>query len=148
MTRFRISILLFFCLAAAQLPAQNRASQNRHEYYRDPVHFGFYLGVNRTNFQITPVQNWQAIAGDSLKTILSSPEVGFNLGIVSELRLHEYVTLRFVPAIAFGQRNRRSNRRSSISRSTSKCAPNASATSPRTCWRARNSRSTSLRRRT
>ncbi len=105
MKRFHCRILLFLCLAATQLPAQNRVAGNRPEYYHDPIHFGFYLGINRTNFQITPVQNWQAIAGDSLKTILSSPETGFNLGIVSELRLHEYATMRFVPAIAFGQRN-------------------------------------------
>ncbi len=105
MARFQYRILFFFCLAVTQLPAQSRVAGNRPEYYRDPIHFGFYLGINRTNFQITPVQNWQAIAGDSLKTILSSPETGFNLGIVSELRLHEYVTLRFIPDIAFGQRN-------------------------------------------
>jgi hypothetical protein len=79
--------------------------QNRSEYYGDQLHFGFYLGVNRTNFIITTVNNWHAIAGDSLKTILSSPSTGFNLGIVSELRLHQYVTLRFLPDIAFGQRN-------------------------------------------
>jgi hypothetical protein len=79
--------------------------QNRSEYYGDKLHFGFYLGVNRTNFIITTVNNWQTLAGDSLKTILSSPSTGFNLGIVSELRLHQYVTLRFLPDIAFGQRN-------------------------------------------
>ncbi len=107
-TRFKTFV--FFLLLTTSLFAQkggtgNGGAQNRHEYYNDQIHFGFYLGINRTNFVITNVNNWQAIAGDSLKTILSSPATGFNLGIVSELRLHQYVTLRFLPDIAFGQRN-------------------------------------------
>ncbi len=106
----RFKTFVFFLLLTTSLFAQkggtgNGGPQNRSEYYNDPIHFGFYLGINRTNFVITNVNNWQAIAGDSLKTILSSPATGFNLGIVSEFRLHEYVTLRFLPDIAFGQRN-------------------------------------------
>jgi hypothetical protein len=107
-TRFKTFLL--FSLLTLSLSAQkggtgNGGPQNRAEYYGDKIHFGFYLGVNRTNFIITNVNNWQSVAGDSLKTILSSPSTGFNLGIVSELRLQEYVTLRFTPDIAFGQRN-------------------------------------------
>lgn len=84
---------------------QQRGTMNRHEYYGDPIHFGFFIGINRTNFVITPVNDLAAAAGDSLKTILSAPSTGFNLGIVSELRLMEYATLRFTPDIAFGSRN-------------------------------------------
>jgi hypothetical protein len=106
----RFKALLLFSLFAVSLSAQkggtgNGGPMNRANYYNDRTNFGFYLGVNRTNFVVTPVNNWQSIAGDSLKSILSSPSTGFNLGIVSELRLHEYVTLRFLPDIAFGQRN-------------------------------------------
>ncbi|HEU4719586.1 MAG TPA: porin family protein [Bacteroidia bacterium] len=101
----RIFLLFLPLLFTVQLWSQNQAQQNRPEYYTDPIHFGFYLGVNRTNFQVTPVQNWRSVAGDSLKTILSSSSTGFNLGIVSELRMMEYACLRFVPAIAFGSRN-------------------------------------------
>lgn len=110
MTLKRFRSFVIFTLLTLSLSAQKGGTgmggpQNRAEYYGDRIHFGFYLGVNRTNFLITTVNNWQAVAGDSLKTILSAPSTGFNLGIVSELRLHEYVTLRFLPDIAFGQRN-------------------------------------------
>ncbi|HET6992022.1 MAG TPA: porin family protein [Bacteroidia bacterium] len=103
----RFCLFLFATLFASGLFAQggSQKPENRANYYGQKVNFGFYLGINRTNFDITPVNNWQSIAGDSLKTILSSPSTGFNLGIVSELRIHEYVTLRFLPDIAFGQRN-------------------------------------------
>ncbi len=104
MNRFRLSILLL--MLTLTLHAQkSRMSENRPEYYSAPLHFGFFLGINQTNFLITTVTNFSQVAGDSLRTILSSPETGFNLGIVSELRLHKYATLRFTPDIAFGQRN-------------------------------------------
>jgi len=102
MKRFRFLIL---ALLISGFSFGQRTAQNRPEYYHDPLHFGFFLGINQANFLITPVQNLRAVAGDSLKTILSSPEVGFNLGIVSELRLHDYLTLRFTPDLAFGERN-------------------------------------------
>ncbi len=106
MKLIRICLLLacFACAMPVQAQ-QQRGPQNRAEYYGDVIHFGFFLGINRTNFIITPVNNLAAAAGDSLKTILSAPSTGFNLGIVSEMRLMEYATLRFTPAIAFGSRN-------------------------------------------
>jgi hypothetical protein len=80
---------------------QQRGPQNRMEYYGDPLHFGFFLGVNRTNFVIIPTQAWP----DSLKSVLSKPHTGFDLGIVSELRIMEYACVRFTPEIAFGSRS-------------------------------------------
>lgn len=99
--------LLIACFACA-MPVQaqqQRGPQNRMEYYGDPIHFGFFLGINRSNFVVTPVNDLAGAAGDSLKTILSTPHFGFNLGIVSEMRLMEYATLRFTPDIAFGSRS-------------------------------------------
>jgi hypothetical protein len=96
--------LLLACFAAITVPAdaqQQRGPQNRKEYYGDPIHFGFFLGVNRTNFVVVPTQAWP----DSLKSVLSKPHTGFDLGIVSELRLMEYACLRFTPEIAFGSRS-------------------------------------------
>lgn len=95
--------LLLACLAYV-MPAdaqQQRGPQNRMEYYGDRLHFGFFLGVNRTNFVVVPTQSWP----DSLKSVLSKPHTGFDLGIVSELRLMEYACLRFTPEIAFGSRS-------------------------------------------
>jgi len=97
-------IIACFALVVPVHAQRARGPMNRPEYYSDNIHFGFFLGINRTNFVITPVNNLIAAAGDSLKTILSSPSAGFNLGIVSELRIVEYATLRFTPDIAFGAR--------------------------------------------
>lgn len=97
-------IIACFALVVPVQAQQARGPMNRPEYYGDKIHFGFFLGINRTNFVITPVNDLVAAAGDSLKTILSAPSTGFNLGIVSEMRIVEYATLRFTPDIAFGAR--------------------------------------------
>lgn len=103
-SRFLLPVFLLSLLLSLGAQAQ-RSVDNLPAYYKEPLHFGFFLGINKTNFIVTPVDNLQPITGDSLKTILSKPETGFNLGIVSELRLHDYLTLRFVPDIAFAQRD-------------------------------------------
>jgi hypothetical protein len=103
-----IRFCLFFVCFASVMPAiaqNDNGPKNLRSYYNEKWNFGFFLGINRTNFVITPVNNVAAVAGDSLKTILSHSHTGFDLGIVAEKRLMEYATLRFTPEIAFGSRS-------------------------------------------
>jgi hypothetical protein len=76
---------------------------NLRNYYNKKLHFGFALGINKTNFTIRAEKNFEQF--DSLKSIISYAKTGFNLGIISELRLQKYITLRFVPNIAFAERH-------------------------------------------
>lgn len=76
---------------------------NLEHYYNESIHFGFTLGINRANFIITPAQHFERF--DTLKTVTSASKFGFNLGIVSDLRLHKYITLRFIPNLSFAERN-------------------------------------------
>ena len=82
---------------------QRKKVQNLPNYDRQKIHFGFLLGINKTDFIIkrTPAFNQQ----DSLYTVESAPQSGFNLGIIGNLRLGENFDLRFVPDLAFSQRN-------------------------------------------
>ena len=95
---FAFVAVVFF--AKAQDPNERG---NLTNYYNETLHFGFTLGVNRANFLITPAPHFERF--DSLKTVTSVPKPGFNLGIVSELRLHKYITLRFIPNLSFAERN-------------------------------------------
>jgi len=61
------------------------------------------LGLNQMNFVIKPIENLNVF--DTLYGIESTPELGFNIGIVADLRLSEYMNLRFIPSLAFGERN-------------------------------------------
>lgn len=68
---------------------------------KENLNFGFYLGVNWADFIIHPI-NYPI---DTLLSVESEPKTGFNLGMVAELRLHDYVTIRFLPDLSFSERN-------------------------------------------
>lgn len=89
---------------------------NLPKFYKQYIHFGFSIGYNRTDFRIhtvpnskmpTDVNDTVLYPNDtlSLKSILTKPEPGFNLGIICDARLHEYVRIRFLPNIAFASRS-------------------------------------------
>ncbi len=100
--KYRVALLLaFFSLSVHAQEASERG--NLTNYYHQRLHFGFALGINRGNFLIQPTEHFERL--DSLKTVTSAPKPGFSLGIVSELMLHKYVTLRFLPALSFTSRN-------------------------------------------
>lgn len=67
------------------------------------VHFGFSLGFNTMDFNITPsLANMQV---DSLYPEVSILNPGLNIQIVSGYRPSEYLEIRFLPGVSFGQRN-------------------------------------------
>jgi hypothetical protein len=101
--KYIIVIVLFSGAMSAKAQDASERGSNLMGYYYDRWHFGFTLGINRTNFIIQPSEHFERF--DSLKMVESVPKLGFNLGIVSELKLHKYVTLRFVPNLSFAERN-------------------------------------------
>lgn len=98
------SIKIIFCLLL--LPAANCFSQIQQEnlagYEREWLHFGFTLAMNKADFILVPQAPNKG--PDTVLGVTSHPDLGFNLGIVSDLRIHEYVTLRFVPDLSFQDR--------------------------------------------
>jgi hypothetical protein len=95
-------LLLLIVLVSLISKAQEKRG-NLPNYYDAPLHFGFTIGVNRGNFIIHPSQHFERF--DSLKSVESVHKPGFNLGIVSELKLHRYITLRFIPNLSFVERS-------------------------------------------
>jgi hypothetical protein len=80
----------------------NPQIQNLPKYDLAPYHFGFVLAINQMDFTIHRVPDYKPL--DSLCTITSTPQWGFNIGIISNLRLGTYLDLRFVPTLSFGTR--------------------------------------------
>jgi hypothetical protein len=108
--------LLFF-ISAIQ-PAHSQRSrafgiENYQRHDQKDYHFGFSLGFNKLNFSLKPISNLHNVefAGnliaefDTLKSVLPEAEYGFNIGIVSNLRLADQWDLRFIPTLTFGDRN-------------------------------------------
>jgi hypothetical protein len=102
MQRFLLAIILLLLLSS-RLAAQRNLVPNLPRYDQQTIHFGFLLGVNKTDFTVKRIGMFHYL--DSLYVVEVQPTYGFNLGIVSNLRLAEYFDLRFVPDLAFAQRN-------------------------------------------
>ena len=97
-------LLLALSLGTLTTNAQrNKRAQNLIQYDFKKLHFGFTLGINDLNFNMQ--KNSNTITNDTLKTLHSKSQKGFNLGIVSNLRIGKYTDLRFVPTLVFGERH-------------------------------------------
>lgn len=83
--------------------SQRKKVQNLPKYDKQRMHFGFLLGINVTDFTIRRVAQFNSL--DSLHVVESDPQTGFNIGIVANLKLASNFDLRFVPDLAFSQRN-------------------------------------------
>jgi len=70
---------------------------NLENFQKQRVYFGYYLGFNSFDFKI----DYKTVAPD----IQVKKTIGFNVGVVGDLRLHEYFNLRFEPGLYYNQRN-------------------------------------------
>jgi hypothetical protein len=97
--------------------AQKRTVENMPTYDYSKYHFGFILAVNQMHLVIKPIENIYQTYFDSVASaeinadsaiiysMLSEPTYGFTVGIVSNLRINNSLDLRFIPSLAFGERN-------------------------------------------
>ena len=95
-----ISFYFAFALFISSTASAQRVRQlNLPSYDKEKLHFGFSLAVNKAYFVLhnAPLSS----RPDSVWGVQSIPDWGFNLGIVSDFRLHDYLTLRFLPALTF-----------------------------------------------
>lgn len=92
-----LKLLLVFIMGNTWLSfAQNR---DKIEYLstfdQKQLRFGFYLGLNQNNYNIS----YKAPEQFPNAYIVSKPNMGFNLGVISDLRLHQNLSLRFEPGL-------------------------------------------------
>jgi len=87
------------------LPFISSAQLNYLEYLNKKIYFGITLGINTSNFKI--VKSEEFITSDSILVVESNRGAGFNLGIISNLKLGQYFDLRFVPTLSFSEKQLR-----------------------------------------
>ena len=98
----KILIFLLLMSSFSSFGQRHKKPQNLPRYDFKKIHFGFTLGINSLNFNIN--KNKKFLKNDTLLSTLSKDQKGFNLGIVSNLRLGRYTDLRFIPTLVFGER--------------------------------------------
>lgn len=98
---FFLLILISSTISNAQVFSKSMFAKkpiiNLENFDKQRIHFGFFLGLNSYDFKIDKKYDDQDILVDS--------QMGFNVGLITNLRLTEYVDLRFEPGLYYGQRN-------------------------------------------
>ncbi len=97
-----IILSLFFLLIHLSLYGQRQKPKNESWYDEKPLHFGFSLGFNTMDFNITPSQAY--LDSTSLYPEVSILNPGINIQIVTNFRPAKYFDIRFLPGVSFGQR--------------------------------------------
>lgn len=92
-----------FLLIHYDLSAQKQKPKNESWYDEKLIHFGFSLGANVMDFNITPSQKY--LSQDSLYPDVSKLNPGINIQIVTDFRPANHMDIRFLPGVSFGQRN-------------------------------------------
>jgi len=98
----KIIILFLLCFAI-----KGNSQQSKGIFSKDPiinlenwqkhkVYFGFFLGFNSYDFKI----DYNAVSPD----IQVDKSIGFNVGLVTDVRLTEYFNLRFEPGLYYANR--------------------------------------------
>ena len=97
-----IAFLLFFCVLSGH------AQKGRKVFGKDPlinlenfdkqrVYWGYFLGFNSYDYKFDYKKNAPDINVDRT--------IGFSVGLVGDLKLMEYINLRFEPGLFYTQRN-------------------------------------------
>jgi hypothetical protein len=92
-------IMLMLCSAMAY---SQRLPKNQPKYDQKPIHFGFSIGLNYSDFHIQEIEDLAAL--DNYYAIRSEVNPGYTIHIISNLRLSDYWDLRFTPGFSTTER--------------------------------------------
>ena len=99
---------IIFLILGLSIFAQKPKVKNKPEYDDKPIHFGYTLGINVMDFTFDRAYFPSPTSFNSPDTIyadLGSKTLGFQVGMIADMRLGEYFNLRILPSFNFGQRN-------------------------------------------
>ena len=99
---FTFALLLSLSSSVCLAQKEGFGIPNRLLSDRQIFHFGFLIGYNLYDFNIKTKAHFTEY--DSLLIVNTSPLSGFNLGIVTDLKIGNYFNLRFIPGLAFADR--------------------------------------------
>lgn len=129
----KTAIFLILALACAHgAQAQGRKVIYLQTYDWAPYHFGFHIGVNFMDYNLIMKENYQnvihedyddlpndmnitqvgfknyqilSVARDTTRSFKSTPFPGFSVGVIGDLRLGDYLNLRFSPTYSLSEIN-------------------------------------------
>lgn len=99
------NFLLFFVFISLAFSVEAQRAKGNYnflDFQQKPYYFGITLAYNSSNFKVLRSKDF--IMSDSINTVESVTGPGFNLGIVTNLKIGDYFDLRFLPTLSFAER--------------------------------------------
>ena len=81
----------------------SRGNYNFLDFQQKPYYFGITLGYNYSDFKVLKSRDF--LATDSIRSVESVSGPGFNLGIVTNLKIGKHFDVRLLPTLSFAERN-------------------------------------------
>lgn len=100
---FFIAIVLFSCQSFSQSMFGKKPLLNMQDWDKQRVYWGYFLGFNSYDFKFDYDPTYYE-KNNNLDVEVRT-NIGFNVGLVGNLRLMEYLDLRFEPGLYYSQRN-------------------------------------------
>ncbi len=76
---------------------------NRQNHDKKKYRWGYYLGLNSLDFNIDYVKNRALLPAES-QDIEITKNTGFNVGLIGNLRINDYLDIRTEPGVVFNDR--------------------------------------------
>lgn len=99
---FRQKIILLFFIVFLGMIGSASAQLNYLEYFNKKIYFGITMGVNMSTYKYSHSDAFTY--NDTILSVNSKRGPGFNLGIITNLKLGKYFDLRFIPALSFADK--------------------------------------------
>jgi len=95
-----LAILFFAESAKAQLFSKERLS-NIENFDQKKLSWGYYLGFNSYDYKFEYSEQYQ----DDNTDVQVNGEGGFNVGLIGDIRINNYINIRLEPGLSFTKRN-------------------------------------------
>lgn len=100
-----ILILLSIAFSASAGSYDRNIIKNLPHVDKQRWHFGFILGLGFGDFSATPNDSYVDADGNTWHATSAGMSPAFNVGMIADLRLVEYLNLRCTPSLSLGQKN-------------------------------------------
>ncbi len=101
----QIAAFFLVIMAVAGLHAQERKLQNRPYIDQRKFHYGFMVGLHMQDMELTNNGFIDPANGEQWYAECDNYNPGFSVGVLGEMRLNNYLALRLIPSIHFGQKH-------------------------------------------
>ena len=94
---FFICVGLLFLMPTLHAQFNERPILNKENIDKKFLNYGYFLGFNQYDFKFDYEEN--------ARDVLVSKTLGFNVGLIGEMRLNTFLDLRFEPGLHYTSRN-------------------------------------------